>query len=287
MRPLAVIAEALAVIADDHDDRAVEQSAPLENLEQMADLRVDERDRSVVRVAVRVAIGSRRLVRRVRVVEVQPRKEARARHDIEPLHRARDDLVGATPAVLPTVRVPTRDHGVVVREARGSTLAKVEDGGRDERARPKARASEQFGEGVAAAPAAEHVGVLVNPVARREAPSEQAGVGRKRQRRHRLGGFEEHPLLAKRSRCGVRPRFDPYAPRRSARKVSSVMTTRFSSLREPVITRTPNAHANPTSRMHADVRRTRFMAKRIVRDGVADVLTNSFRFVELSGARRT
>ena len=117
MRPLAVIAEALAVIADDHDDGAVEQSAPLENVEQMADLRVDERDRAVVRVTVRVAIRERRLVRRVRVVEVQPRKEARASHDIEPLHRARDDFVGATPAALPTVGVPTREHGVVVREA--------------------------------------------------------------------------------------------------------------------------------------------------------------------------
>ena len=35
----------------------------------------------------------------------------------------------------------------------------------------------------------------MNPVTRREAPGKQAGVGRKRQRRHRLGGFEEHALV--------------------------------------------------------------------------------------------
>ena len=195
MRPLAVIAEALAVIADDHDDRAVEQSAPLEDVEQLADLRVDVRDRSLVRVTVRVAIGSRRLVRRVRVVEVQPRKEARARHDIEPLDRARDDFVGATPAVLATVRVPTRDHGVVVREPAVQPSRCVEDGCRNERARPKPRTSEHFGKGVSAAPVAEHAGVVVNTVSRREAPCKQAGVGRKRQRRHRLGGFEENALF--------------------------------------------------------------------------------------------
>ena len=243
------------MIADDHDDRPVEQSAPLEDVEQLADLRVDVRDRSIVRVTVRVAIGSRRLVRRVRVVEVQPRKEARARHDVEPLDRARDDFVGATPAVRAAGRVPTREHGVVVREPAVQPSRCVQDGGRNEGARPKPRTSEHFGKGVSAAAVAEHAGVVVNTVSRREAPCKQAGVGRKRQRRHRLGGFEENPLFGEAIESGVRPRLDPYAPRRSARKVSSVTTSRFSASRGAVTTHRPHAPDATASRRRSGTMR--------------------------------
>ena len=56
---LAVIAERLAVIAGDDDDRAIQKAALLERVEQPADLRVGEHDLADVEI-VMIAIGTAR-----------------------------------------------------------------------------------------------------------------------------------------------------------------------------------------------------------------------------------
>ena len=76
VRALAVIAEALAVVAHDDDHRAVEEVLRVELRDEAADLRVDERDLAVVRmpgVARLERLG--RIVRGVRVVEMHPGEE--------------------------------------------------------------------------------------------------------------------------------------------------------------------------------------------------------------------
>ena len=73
---LAVLAERLAVIAGDDDDRPIQQAPAVERLEQPADLRVGKRDFADVRIAAyRRAERFGRIVRTVRVVEVRPQEE--------------------------------------------------------------------------------------------------------------------------------------------------------------------------------------------------------------------
>ena len=75
MRPLAVVAESLAMIAGNHDERAIEIAAGTERVEQARELRVGVGDLAVVR-----RLGPRRELRwrrvwRVRIVEVDPDEE--------------------------------------------------------------------------------------------------------------------------------------------------------------------------------------------------------------------
>ena len=77
VRAFAVFAEALAVIAHHHDDGAIGEVMRIEIAEQPADLRIDEGDLADVRMPG-VARLERlwRIVRRVRVVEMDPAEEA-------------------------------------------------------------------------------------------------------------------------------------------------------------------------------------------------------------------
>ena len=77
MRPLAVIAEPLAVIAGDDDQRAIHLSVRAQRFEKPRELRVRVGDLAVIwRLRARAVFG-RRFVGGVRIVEVEPQEEGR------------------------------------------------------------------------------------------------------------------------------------------------------------------------------------------------------------------
>src|SRR6185295_13202117 len=94
MRALTVLAEALAVIADDGDDGPAQKIARFEEVQQPPDLRVDEGDFAEVGAfGELLPIRRRRRVRRVRVVEVNPAEKACAPNALEPFQRRVSHLV--------------------------------------------------------------------------------------------------------------------------------------------------------------------------------------------------
>ena len=89
-----VVAEALAVVAHDDDDRPVVDAHRLQLLHDAANLAVDEGHLAVVRpplVTGRIRLG--RTIRRMRIVEVKPREERRALRLLDPRQRFVRDLV--------------------------------------------------------------------------------------------------------------------------------------------------------------------------------------------------
>ena len=79
VRALAVIAQALAMVAHYDNHSAIVQSACLKRGDQTGKLTVGECNLSVVRVALVFRCkGLRWTIRRVRIVEVNPGKEGRA-----------------------------------------------------------------------------------------------------------------------------------------------------------------------------------------------------------------
>ena len=90
-----MFAEALTVISNDHDDGVVEQAALVEKLNHPGELKVDEADcADVGTLAVRRCKFRWRSSRRVRVVEMQPRKERTAVNLVQPPKRSVNDAVG-------------------------------------------------------------------------------------------------------------------------------------------------------------------------------------------------
>ena len=95
MAGLTVLAEALAVISDHHDDGVPPPLVGIEPLEQSADLRIDVGDLADVGpVAIARGEGLGRLVGRVRVVVVHPGEEAPRWVLIEPAERCVRHLAG-------------------------------------------------------------------------------------------------------------------------------------------------------------------------------------------------
>src|SRR5436309_4037543 len=94
VRPLAMFAEAFAVVAHHHDDGLLCEAAIVEEREESADLRVDERNFAEIRAPL-VARLERfgRTVRRARVVKMDPAEEALGRDAIEPRERLVRHLV--------------------------------------------------------------------------------------------------------------------------------------------------------------------------------------------------
>ena len=75
VRVLAVLTEALAVIADDGDDRGRQTAGAIQPIQHRTDRGIVERDLSIVGAVRKLfAKRRRRIVRIVRVVEVQPRR---------------------------------------------------------------------------------------------------------------------------------------------------------------------------------------------------------------------
>jgi hypothetical protein len=110
MRLFAVVAEALAVVGDDGDERPVQQTDPGELVQDGAQGGVRERDLPIVRVVdEQGAERRRRLVGLVGVIEVQPGEErsggALARMSLQPAGE------GERGAVAPTLRLQARSRG--------------------------------------------------------------------------------------------------------------------------------------------------------------------------------
>ena len=149
VRPLAVLAEALAVIAHHDDDRVAREIMIVEIREQTADLRVDERDLADVRPAGVARLERlRRRVRRVRVVEMDPAEEARCAGAIEPGERLVGDLVArpvdaAERQRLVLAQIEVVEIGV---EALVQPPPRIEHVGADEGARREPAALEHPGE---------------------------------------------------------------------------------------------------------------------------------------------
>ena len=84
------------MVGDDGDERAIEAAGPLERRDQAADAGVDVGDLAVVRRRLEAGRERRRrIVRRVRVVEMHPAEERLRAAAVEPLHRRVDDRVAA------------------------------------------------------------------------------------------------------------------------------------------------------------------------------------------------
>ena len=99
VRALAVFAQALSVIADEDDEGALAQVAGVEEGQHAADLRIHECDGALIPGRpVGPALG--RVVRRVRVVEMQPSEKPRTRRRVQPGQRVIDDLVGRPPHIV-------------------------------------------------------------------------------------------------------------------------------------------------------------------------------------------
>src|SRR6266542_5586441 len=88
VRELAVIAESLTVIPGNDDDRPIALSRSIQPLEHARDLRVGERDLAVVGASARLCEELlRRIVRRMRIVEMNPREERLRSGAPEPAER--------------------------------------------------------------------------------------------------------------------------------------------------------------------------------------------------------
>ncbi len=133
---LAVLAEALAVIGDDRDERAVEAAAALERRDQAADARVDVGDLAVVRR--RLEAGGerrRRIVGRVRVVQMHPAEERLRAAAVEPLHRGVDHRIAAPLHLQLEPVAEAGEVGVEGVEPLREAVRRGEDEGADEAAR--------------------------------------------------------------------------------------------------------------------------------------------------------
>ena len=135
----AVLAERLAVIAEDDDDRAIEAAVAGEMIEQTAQLQIGCRNLRVVRAdhRRRKALADRcgRIVRRMRLVEMHPREERARPILVEPFDGFRHDL-----AAGPLHRVEADVHAVLAEievveealEALGDAPSTIEDERGDE-----------------------------------------------------------------------------------------------------------------------------------------------------------
>ena len=194
VRGLAVIVEALAVIAHHRDDRPVEQAlrAPESSITR-AELRIGERDLALVQPAgIPSPVRLGRIVRAVRVVEVQPREEALSFDFLEPRQRPIDDLVGRTlhgareAADLPRVEIVDVGGETVVDAPLVIEHVHCDDGARVEpRILQDGRERRLFRR-------QEEAPVVTHAVLGGESPGEDAAVRRQRQRRHGLGLIEQH-----------------------------------------------------------------------------------------------
>ena len=211
VRPLAMFAEALAVIAHHHDDGVAREIVLVEVREQPADLRIDEGDLADVG-AVRVARleGLRRRVRRMRVVEVDPPEEARSGDLVEPRQRVIGYFIAGPIDAAERQRLIFRQVEVVevgLKALRDPPLV-IEYVGADEPAGGEAARLQPLGHRRLAV-VEEEPSVVAHAVPRRELSREDRRVRRQRQRRRRDGLLEEHTFARQPIEVG---RFDRAEP---------------------------------------------------------------------------
>src|SRR5262245_3097536 len=136
---LTVVAEALAVIAEDDDDRAIVDARRLELSDQATNLRVRKRNLTSIRapfITREKWLG--RIERRVGIVEVNPREEGLPRLLLDPRKRFVHHLIGR-PLNARQRKAATLAHVEVVEERIEPLIDppfRIEDIGRHERAGP-------------------------------------------------------------------------------------------------------------------------------------------------------
>ena len=221
---LAVVAEALAVIAHHQDDGAIVDAERFELRDHPRHLAVGERDFAVVGmplVARRERL--RRAVRRVRVVEVQPGEKGLAAARVQPGERLIDDVVGGAldgaerdPARLAEIELVV----VGVEPLRDPPLG-IEHVGADEPRRAIAAPFQDLRERDLLV-AEEEAAVVAHPVLGREAAGEHARVHREGEGSHcdrvlEEDPFPREPIERGRLDAGVAVRAHAVRPRRVKR----------------------------------------------------------------------
>ncbi len=193
---LAMIPEALPVIAHDDEDRAVVDAERLQLRDEAPDLAVGKGNLAVIRtflVARRERLG--RPVRRVRIVQVNPGKERRALGFPNPRQGLVHHLVGR-PLDRAERKAALRAEIEVVHvriEALIDPPLRVEDVSGDERTGAVAALLEDLGQRHLIRPE-EEATVVADAMLGREFAGEDTRVGRKRQRRDRHRLVELHAI---------------------------------------------------------------------------------------------
>ena len=195
MGELAVLAERLAVVGDDDDERVIEHARGAERADQAADERVDAGDfAGVRRGGVTRAERLGRIVGSMGVVEVDPGEERSGARSTEPGERTLDHRRTRALGFERRLAGAARNHVVVDREAAPEPESMVEHEGADERAGVIARVVKAGGE------RRQRVGkrsaaVLMHAVVDGQHPGKQCRVGWKGERSCRGDGVESDARL--------------------------------------------------------------------------------------------
>jgi hypothetical protein len=188
VRHLAVVAQTLAMIGGDGNDGATGLTRRVQPLQHAADLRIGKRDLAVVgNVPGSGQILRRRIVRRVRIVKMNPREERTRVGGRKPSERGVHDRVAA--ALGLEHRRPRRiaiDAIVVDVEPIGQAEAPVQHIRPHERTGPVAAVLQHPGN--RRMPRRESAGsVHAYPILRRQLTGHDRRVRRQRQRDRRAG----------------------------------------------------------------------------------------------------
>ena len=191
VRELAVIAEPFAVIAGHRHHGVLDLAGGAQPGQHARDLRVGEGDLAVVGVAAGFFQELlRRIVGRVRIVEMNPGKERLAAAVPEPLQRGIDDDVASAFGFEPRGAGGIARHPIVVGvEADRQAEPAIEDVGADKRAGAIARVVKGARE---RRPSGERDAVQADAVFSRQRAGHDRGVGRKRQRHRAARVAEAH-----------------------------------------------------------------------------------------------
>ena len=250
MRSLAVLAEALAVVAEDHDKRGPAGARLRDSPEQPACLGVGVRHFAVVGIPARArpCVGRRR-VGRMRIIEVGPHEVRPARRPARLLsfpqpgdgaigHRRRRTLRfevercarGSGDLIVVGVE-PWRQAELAIEHERADEGGRLEAGVLEQRRERRARAVE-----------AVHA-VQPDACRRRNGAGHQADVRRKRERHGRARGEEPRAASPTALMAGVSA-----PPTRSARSVSTVIRTTSGDADTGAVSLAGRAHAADSSR---------------------------------------
>jgi hypothetical protein len=199
VRALAVIAETLAVIADGDDHGSIQQAARVEKASDPADLRVDERDLAEVRPAGEsVSVRFGRVVRRVRIVKVNPTEEAGRSNGLEPRQRVIRDVISRPLHLAQRRRVVLRQIEIIKVgiEALRDSPRSIEHVRADESTGRESAIAQPLGERRLAVGEKESA-VVAHAVGRRKLAGEDRRMRRQRERRRRDRLLEEDPFARK------------------------------------------------------------------------------------------
>ena len=192
-----MLAEALAVITDHHDDRVARAVVSVEPGQEAPDLLVDVGDLTEVRpISIAAGIGLGWRVGRVGIVEMNPGEEARVRRPVEPGQGCVGNVAGGALDLTEghAGRATQIEIVEVVVEALSRAPLRVENERTHEAAGAKTRRLELLGQDVARLVEIE-APVVPHAVTGRVVTGEDRRVSRQSQRSHRFGLLEQHALF--------------------------------------------------------------------------------------------